>query len=99
MILLSAGQVEITDAVHVPAAVNVQVEGVLMLPAATLHVKHTDPAGFFLTIRRPPRSTLVPHATLFRSGTEAGLQTTVVEVVRRTPVTEPLPAPLLVDAA
>jgi hypothetical protein len=32
-------------------------------------------------------------------GTEAGLQVTVVEVVRRVPVTDPLPVPLLVEAA
>src|SRR3712207_9288039 len=28
---------------------------------------------FFLMIRRPPRSTLFPYTTLFRSGTHAGL--------------------------
>jgi hypothetical protein len=32
-------------------------------------------------------------------GTDAGAQTTAVEVVRRVPVTDPLVAPLLVDAA
>src|SRR3712207_6998886 len=29
-------------------------------------------ASFFLMIRRPPRSTLVPYTTLFRSSTPAG---------------------------
>src|SRR5438034_8708792 len=29
---------------------------------------------FFLMIRRPPRSTLFPYTTLFRSGQEAGVQ-------------------------
>src|SRR2546429_9872773 len=30
---------------------------------------------FFLMIRRPPRSTLFPYTTLFRSGEESGAQT------------------------
>src|SRR5256885_1237074 len=29
---------------------------------------------FFLMIRRPPRSTLFPYTTLFRSGTQVALQ-------------------------
>src|SRR4030067_3144903 len=29
--------------------------------------RHTKPQGFFLRIRRPPRSTLFPYTTLFRS--------------------------------
>src|SRR5438034_4304559 len=32
---------------------------------------HTLSAFFFLMIRRPPRSTLFPYTTLFRSGSEA----------------------------
>src|SRR2546427_9593799 len=32
---------------------------------------------FFLMIRRPPRSTLFPYTTLFRSGGEAALLTTL----------------------
>src|SRR5256885_16309609 len=30
---------------------------------------------FFLMIRRPPRSTLFPYTTLFRSGAHAGIRT------------------------
>src|SRR5687768_17908550 len=33
---------------------------------------------FFLMIRRPPRSTLFPYTTLFRSGWDAGLKTYAV---------------------
>src|ERR1043166_10085395 len=32
---------------------------------------------FFLMIRRPPRSTLFPYTTLFRSGTLAGARTRI----------------------
>src|SRR3712207_6922206 len=41
---------------------------------------------FFLMIRRPPRSTLFPYTTLFRSArhAEAGLQKDHVERPRRT---------------
>src|SRR5690606_41529559 len=42
---------------------------------STLHISHTTihvptqlSSFFFLTIRRPPRSTLFPYTTLFRSG-------------------------------
>src|SRR3712207_4510135 len=33
-----------------------------------------QPAFFFLMIRRPPRSTLFPYTTLFRSGTPASIR-------------------------
>ena len=33
-----------------------------------------DVSFFFLMIRRPPRSTLFPYTTLFRSGQEQGVQ-------------------------
>src|SRR3712207_8820708 len=33
-----------------------------------------QPAFFFLMIRRPPRSTLFPYTTLFRSGTPAAIR-------------------------
>src|SRR2546430_11209962 len=32
------------------------------------HSPHVAPSFFFLMIRRPPRSTLFPYTTLFRSG-------------------------------
>src|SRR3712207_7862658 len=37
---------------------------------------------FFLMIRRPPRSTLFPYTTLFRSGGGAGVLDVLAEVVR-----------------
>src|SRR6266498_4823964 len=38
---------------------------------------------FFLMIRRPPRSTLFPYTTLFRSGRDAPISTTIrVRVMR-----------------
>src|SRR5258708_21762483 len=37
-----------------------------------------DVCFFFLMIRRPPRSTLFPYTTLFRSGTTGGGAPTVV---------------------
>src|SRR5260370_34923009 len=37
----------------------------------TLHRTHPSFLFFFLMIRRPPRSTLFPYTTLFRSGREA----------------------------
>src|SRR2546430_13032614 len=36
---------------------------------------HAPPFFFFLMIRRPPRSTLFPYTTLFRSGISANAQT------------------------
>src|SRR5687768_18055044 len=33
---------------------------------------HTSVSFFFMLIRRPPRSTLFPYTTLFRSGVAAG---------------------------
>src|SRR2546430_10171933 len=46
---------------------------------------------FFLMIRRPPRSTLFPYTTLFRSGVGVPQLTAIMEAVRaaqktRTPV-------------
>src|ERR1051326_1887981 len=52
------------------------VRGLPMAPVAATHLPHAPiacTAGencfFFLIIRRPPRSTLFPYTTLFRSGT------------------------------
>src|SRR2546430_17209108 len=39
---------------------------------------------FFLMIRRPPRSTLFPYTTLFRSFPESGLSAVAAEVVQIT---------------
>src|SRR3954466_8980952 len=36
-------------------------------PLATIAPEATQPSVFFLMIRRPPRSTLFPYTTLFRS--------------------------------
>src|ERR1039458_2290774 len=36
-------------------------------PAPSAPISGTRPAHFFLMIRRPPRSTLFPYTTLFRS--------------------------------
>src|SRR5438270_6907777 len=40
--------------------------------------------SFFLMLRRPPRSTLFPYTTLFRSDRAAGFYDLVVECVERT---------------
>src|SRR5437764_3419548 len=40
------------------------------LSALLLYVPVSLPTFFFLMIRRPPRSTLFPYTTLFRSGTD-----------------------------
>src|SRR5438034_8757475 len=37
-------------------------------------IPHVSLVVFFLLIRRPPRSTLFPYTTLFRSGASRGLQ-------------------------
>src|SRR2546422_6910846 len=39
-----------------------------------LYAVHLSFLFFFLMIRRPPRSTLFPYTTLFRSGGDRGLQ-------------------------
>src|SRR3712207_8022573 len=52
---------------------------------------------FFLMIRRPPRSTLFPYTTLFRSPPRRGLQRSALPRARRTgaaqPAAEPRPVP------
>src|SRR2546429_1160025 len=42
----------------------------------------TRPAFFFLMIRRPPRSTLFPYTTLFRSPSRVPLELDPVEITR-----------------
>src|SRR5690349_22854759 len=39
----------------------------MMLPSTMSNTRHLPLALFFLMIRRPPRSTLFPYTTLFRS--------------------------------
>src|SRR5260221_7024339 len=43
----------------------------LKLSSSLFSVPVRSPLFFFLMIRRPPRSTLFPYTTLFRSGDEA----------------------------
>jgi hypothetical protein len=64
------------------------------VPARPLAVKLTEPAG---VLEPTPlvSATVAVHVEAWPIGTEAGAHTTVVEVVRRVPVTEPLVAPLL----
>ena len=66
----------------------------LKVPAPPEEVNPTEPAGVV-----PPAplvsATVAVHVEGWLIGTEAGLQTTVVDVVRKIPVTEPLVAPLL----
>jgi len=68
------------------------------VPAAPEEVKVTVPDGV-LDPAPFVSATVAVQVEAWAIGTEAGAQTTVVEVVRRVPVTEPLPAPLLVLAA
>src|SRR5215216_3599522 len=56
------------EAINIENLVREQV--VLALPMARLCVEECR-VFFFLMIRRPPRSTLFPYTTLFRSGAEA----------------------------
>src|SRR2546422_1702923 len=56
---------------------------VAMCPTITMHLHTPPPLFFFLMIRRPPRSTLFPYTTLFRS---VGLSSTTNT---RTPVNMP----------
>jgi hypothetical protein len=83
--------VKVTE--QVPAADNVQL-GALKVPARPAAVNPTEPAGV-----DPPTplvsATVAVHVDAWLIGTDAGEQTTVVEVVRRVPTTEPLVAPLL----
>jgi hypothetical protein len=88
----------------VPAALGVNVTeqvpadrvqlGELNVPARPLAVNPTDPAG---VVAPTPlvSATVAVHVEAWLIGTDEGAQTTVVEVVRRVPVTEPLVAPLL----
>jgi len=82
-------QLPVADRVHVVAE---------KVPAAPELLKVTVPEGVeaptpFVSV------TVAVHVDAWAIGTDAGAQTTVVDVVRRIPVTEPLVAPLLVDAA
>ena len=82
---------------QLPVADNVHVAGE-KVPAAPALVKVTVPEG----VEDPTpfvSATVAVQVDACAIGTDEGAQTTVVEVVRRVPVTEPLPAPLLVDAA
>jgi hypothetical protein len=93
--------VNVTEHVDVPTvalATRVHGFGVPNVPAAPVEVNVTEPAG--LLAPAPLVSTTVAvQVEAWLIGTEAGLQVTVVEVVRRVPVTDPLPVPLLVEAA
>jgi hypothetical protein len=83
--------VKVTE--HVPAADKVQLAA-LNVPARPLAVNPTDPAG---VLEPTPlvSATVAVHVDGWLIATVLGLQTTVVEVVRRVPTTEPLVAPLL----
>src|ERR1017187_4438749 len=48
-------------------------------PQAAVHAVRSG-SCFFLMIRRPPRSTLFPYTTLFRSGVHGGVDQQVDEV-------------------
>jgi hypothetical protein len=97
----AAEGVKVTEQVEVPTvalATRVHGLGAPNAPATPAAKKVTDPEG--LLAPAPLVSTTVAvQVEAWAMGTEAGAQTTVVDVVRRVPVTEPLPAPLLVDAA
>src|SRR2546426_332004 len=62
-VLPAASSVMVTVAVRALAAVGVNVRLTRQLAPATT----VAPFVFFLMIRRPPRSTLFPYTTLFRS--------------------------------
>jgi hypothetical protein len=83
--------VKVTE--HVPAADSVQL-GALKVPAAPVEANPTDPAGVLLPTPLVS-ATVTVHVDAWPTVTVPGLQTTVVEVVRRVAVTEPLVAPLL----
>jgi hypothetical protein len=83
--------VKVTE--QVPAAVSVQLAA-LKVPARPLAVNPTEPAG--VEAPTPLVSAIVAvHVDAWLIATGDGLQTTVVEVVRRVATTEPLVAPLL----
>jgi hypothetical protein len=77
---------------HVPVA-SVQLAA-LNVPARPVAVNPTEPAG---VVAPAPlvSATVAVHVEAWLIGTDAGAQTTVVDVVRRVAVTEPLVAPLL----
>jgi hypothetical protein len=81
---------------HVPAD-NVQL-GALKVPARPVAVNPTDPAGVLLPTPLVS-ATVAVQVDGWLIATVPGLQTTVVEVVRRVAVTEPFVAPLLALAA
>ena len=66
----------------------------LKLPVTPAAVKATEPAG---VVAPAPlvSATVAVHVDGWLTATVPGLQTIVVEVVRRVAVTVPLPAPLL----
>src|SRR2546427_3529385 len=69
-----------------------------------MHCLHHLSAFFFLMIRRPPRSTLFPYTTLFRSNAHIRLEASMLLLVRPTnhsgsgwPPGQVWPPPLMVD--
>ena len=82
--------VKVTE--HVPAT-RVQL-GALKVPARPLAVNPTEPAGV-LDPTPLVSATVAAQVDGWLIATGEGLQTTVVEVVRRVATTEPLVAPLL----
>jgi hypothetical protein len=78
---------------HVPAADKVQL-GALNVPARPAAVNPTDPAGVLLPTPLVS-ATVAVQVDGWLTDTEEGLQTTVVDVVRRVAVTDPFVAPLL----
>jgi hypothetical protein len=83
--------VKVTE--HVPAA-RVQL-GALKVPARPLAVNPTEPDGVELPTPFVS-ATVAVQVDGWLIATVLGLQTTVVDVVRRVAVTDPLVAPLLV---
>src|SRR5262249_60463053 len=62
-----------------PLASTVRIRTCFCLPAAL----HTHHLLFFLMIRRPPRSTLFPYTTLFRSGHSKPMPSEAQSAMRR----------------
>jgi hypothetical protein len=77
---------------HVPVA-SVQLAA-LNVPARPVAVNPTEPAGVLLPTPLVS-ATVAVQVDGWLIATVPGLQTTVVDVVRRVPVTDPLVAPLL----
>jgi hypothetical protein len=86
-----ADGVNVTE--QLPVADNVQL-GALNVPARPLAVNPTEPAGVLLPTPLVS-ATVAVQVDACPTATVLGLHTTVVEVVRRVAVTEPLVAPLL----